>query len=202
MYNPNWLPESLFNEFAPLPETAQNGTFCWDEGGLQNYPIVPPDTYWTGSATIFATPELPLPDGSDTCEIEFCVRLNNMWPGWPGDQCGTAVGVTNVVEDGPNNPFVPSDDYIKGLDYNLPHIHGLSNYGNYLNITTANDKGHGTQYPAFQDIQYAYSKFALPDVFTIPNARAAFGWGCGNSAGGTNVLNAGTSFDDIAVLVY
>jgi hypothetical protein len=42
----------------------------------------------------------------------------------------------------------------------------------------------------------------LPDVFTIPNARAAFAWGCGNSAGGTAILNAGTSFDDIAILVY
>jgi hypothetical protein len=134
--------------------------------------------------------------------VDFSIRLNNMWPGWAGDQCGVAVGVTDVVDDGPNNPFLPSSNYISGLDYNLPHIQGLSNYGNYTNVNTTNDAGFGTQYPGYQDIQYAYSKFSLPDVFTTIDARAAFGWGCGNSAGGTNIENPGTSLDDIGVVVY
>ncbi len=201
MYNPNYLPWSLFNEFAPLNQTPQNGSYCWDESGHQNGPGTL-GSYWTGSATIFATPVLPLPDGADTCEADFCVRLNNMWPWWPGNHCGTIVGVTDVVEDGPDNPFVPSQDYIEGLDYNVDHVQGFSMYGNYTNITSANDKGHGVQYPEYQVIEYAWSKFALPDVFTTENARAAFAWACGNAAGGTAIANAGTSLDDIAVLVY
>ncbi|MFH1677115.1 MAG: hypothetical protein ABIC40_08830 [bacterium] len=202
MYNPSWLPNSLFNEFAPLDLTPQNGTYCWDEGGIQNSGAGNPGTYWTGSATLFATPVLPIPDDSSVCLADFCIRLNNMWPNWTGDQCGTVVGVTDYVQDGPNNPFIPSQDYIEGLDYNLPHIHGLSNYGNYTNITTANDMGHGTQYPAYQVIEWTRSEFAVPDVFTIQNSRVAFAWGCGNSAGGTAITNAGTSFDDIAILIY
>jgi hypothetical protein len=207
MYNPG-NPQSLFNEFAPLDQTAQNGTYCWDEGGLQNNPAGSPGTYWTGSATIFATPVLPLPTGAAHCEADFCVRLNNIhqYPTTTFHMNGVMVGVTNVVADGPSNPFVPSQAYIEGLDYNLQHVEGFSDYGNYTNITTANDKGFGDQwpdpYPVPVDIQYAYSKFSLPDVFTIANARAAFAWACANSAGGTSIPNAGTSFDDIAVLMY
>jgi hypothetical protein len=208
MYNPSWLPMSLFNEFAPLDQTPQNGSYCWDEGGLQNGPG-DPGTYWTGSATLFATPILPLPDGSATCIADFCIRLNNMIPWWPGWHCGTIVGVTNEVEDGPSNPFIPSNEYLDGLDYNLDHIQGFSLYelgwvdvNNYTNVDTTNDRGHGIQYPGYQDIQYAWSQFAVQDVFTVTDARVAFAWACANSAGGTNIPNAGTSFDDIAIIVY
>ena len=206
MYNPNNLPWSLFNEFAPLNQTPQNGQYCWDEGGLQNGPG-DPGTYWTGSATLFATPVLPLPTDAVHCEAEFCVRLNNVPTGLPPDFhiCGVTVGVTNVVEDGPNNPFVPSQEYIEGLDYNAQHVQGFSDYGNFTNITSANDKGFAYQVdppPPWENIKYKYSKFALPDVFTISDARAALAWGCANSAGGTGAPNAGSSFDDIAILLY
>ncbi len=204
MYNPSYLPQSLFNEFAPLEMTAQNGSFCWDEGGLQNNPAGTPGTYWTGSATLFATPVLPLPDGAETCIADFYIRLNNMWPWWDGNHCGTIVGVTNEVADGPSNPFWPSGQFLDGLDYNVPHIQGFSMYAqdNYTNVDETNDEGHGIQVPAYQDIQWTYSRFALPDVFNKTDARAAFAWACGNSAGGTAITNAGTSFDDIGILVY
>ena len=209
MYSPGWLPQSLFNEFAPLDWAPNNGTYCWDESGLQNNPIdgVPDGSYWTGSASIVATPVLPLPIGAGNCQIEFCVRLNNLPTNLPPDFhiCGVTVGVTDVVEDGPSNPFIPSQEYIEGLDYNTEHVQGFSDYGNFTNITPANDKGFAYQVdppPPWENIQYKYSKFALPDVFTIPNARAALAWGCANSCGGTAAPNPGTSFDDIAVLMY
>ena len=201
MYNPNYLPQSLFNEFAPYEDTPENGSYCWDESGLQNGPG-PLGDYWTGSATIVASPILLLPAGSTTCEMDFGIRLNNVPSSYSGDKCGVAVGVTNVVDDGPNNPFVPSNHYVAGLNYNLTHIQGLSEWGNYTNITTANDAGFGVQYPSDGNIQYTYSKFSLPDIFTTPNARAAFGWGCGNAAGGAGAENPGTSLDDIGVVVY
>ncbi len=204
MYNPDYLPQSLFNEFAPLDQTPQNGVYCWDEGAIQNNPAGSPGTYWTGSATLFATPVLPLPAGADTCEAEFCVRLNNVFNHIP-DQfhlCGTIVGCTNVVEDGPDNPFRPSQEYVEGLDYNEDHIEGFTDYDNYPNVDENNNSGHAQQYPGYLDIAYAYSKFAIPDVFTVADSRVAFAWACANSAGGTNIPNAGTSFDDIAVLVY
>jgi hypothetical protein len=207
MYNPSY-PQSLYNEFAPLEWTPQNGDFCWDESGYQNGPGTL-GSYWTGSATLFATPVLPLPEGADTCIADFCIRLNNMIPWWSGWHCGTIVGVTNEVVDGPSNPFVPSQEYIDGLDYNLAHIEGFSLYergwtdkNNYTNIDTENDAGHGVQYPGYQDIQWTWSRFAVPDVFTVEDARVAFAWACANSAGGTNIPNPGTSYDDIAVLVY
>jgi len=201
MYNPSSLPWSLFNEFAPLAQTPNNGVYCWDESGYQNGPGTP-GNYWTGSATLFATPVLPLPDGADTCEVEFCIRLLNQWPFWDGQHAGVVVGVTNVVEDGPSNPMWPSQEYIDGLDYNLEHVHGLSNYGNYTNIDTTNDKGHGTQYPEYENPVWTWCKFACPDVFTIEDARVSFGWGAANAATGTNQGNPGTSYDDIAVLIF
>ncbi len=201
MYNPNYLPWSLFNEFAPLAQTPNNGSFCWDESGLQNGPGTL-GSYWTGSATLFATPILPLPVGADTCIADFCIRLNNMWPWWPGNHCGGIVGVTDVVQDGPDNPFTPASDHLGGLAYNVPHVQGFSLYGNYTNIDTTNDEGHGVQYPDYQDIQWTGSRYEVPDVFTLEDARVAFAWACGNAAGGTAIQNAGTSYDDIAVLIY
>jgi len=208
MYNPSWLPGSLFNEFAPHPETPNNGTYCWDESGLQNgYGTV--GWYWTGSATLFATPVLPLPDGADTCEVDFYIRLLNQWPDWTGMHAGAAVGVTDTVVDAESNPFIPSDDFIDGLDYNLDLVHGFVMYelgesskNNFTNIDLDNCSGHGTQYPGYENPVWTWSRFAVPDVFTLADARVAFAWGAANAATGTNQGNPGTSYDDIAVLIY
>ncbi len=191
----------LFNEFGTLDLTPNNGTYCWDEGGTyQNGPGG--GGYNSAVSTVLASPVLPLPEGADTCEMEFCARLNNL-PSWStGEQVGAAVGVTNEVVDGDTNPFTPSQNYIEGFDYNWTHIDGLSKYGYYPNITTSNDMGYAKQIPSDSDVQYMYGKFALPDVFIMTNARAAFVFGAANTVGGASQPNAGTSFDDIAVLVY
>lgn len=196
-----YYPTHEFGEFAPYDVTAHNGTYCWDQGGQQNKPYSTLGGYNTSTATLMATPILPLPDGADTCEVEFMVRLNNL-PSTTFRQCGTEVGVTNYILDDDNNPFIPSQDCIDGLAYNLVHVEDFSDYGTFTNIDTTNDAGHALQYPSNSNVEYTYSKFSIPDVFTVTDARVAFAFAVANSAGGTPHPNPGTSFDDIAVLVF
>ena len=196
-----YYPGLQFGEFAPFDQTPHNGTYCWDQGGQQNQGYSQPGGYNTSTATLMATPILPLPDGANTCHVEFMVRLNNL-PSPTFRQCGTEVGVTNYILDDDYNPFIPSQDCIDGVAYNLDHVEGFSDYGTFPNIDTSNDAGHGLQYPSNSDVHYVYSKFSVPDVFTVTDARVALAFACANSAGGTAHPNPGTSFDDIAVLIF
>jgi len=185
---------SYYERWYPLPSGGHapppaNGTYSWDESGLENFPTLPGD-YWTGFWMLLCSPVLPVEPDTSTAFVEFMHRVQtyDMSPPKDSGYAGGKIGVCSAVD---HNAFFPSDDFREGFQYPVADVPGIYYWGQFPNCEDPE--------PGFAGVYNTYqlSGYNVSDIFSTSNPRVGFAFGACNYA-----LGYGWNVDDIAIIIY
>ncbi|MFH1515331.1 MAG: hypothetical protein ABIG42_07715 [bacterium] len=185
-----------YTDWGICTNDPANGSSHWSYNGWHLFDWAQCVYLTSHSWSILCSPEIPLPANASTAYIEYNVMVNLVLQ-YFDQQAGGSVGVADAVL---NDNYWPSNDYREGWQYNCPDVLGLSEIwstgkANFPNCNTTNDYGYGYRTGEV----YYYAAYNLPDLLTLPNARAAIVYG---SANASPADPSQFSYDDIAIIVY